>query len=161
MNIYLSIGSNLGDREKNLFEAFERIKKIGYAKSSHIYESEPWGIKDQGNFLNAAIKLITEIEPIELLDMTNFIELEMGRKHKGDSSPRIIDIDIILMGYIIYMDKRLRVPHRKFRDRNFVLIPLNELGSNEVDPVTGYTISELLESCSDKGMVWETGILLQ
>ncbi|MCK4420871.1 2-amino-4-hydroxy-6-hydroxymethyldihydropteridine diphosphokinase [candidate division WOR-3 bacterium] len=161
MKIYLSLGSNLDNREKNLLEAYKRISEIGETKGSHIYRTEPWGREDLSEFLNACVSIETATQLQKLLQLFQGIEEDMGRERKERWESRIIDIDILLGGNTIYKNSKLEVPHIHLKKRRFYLEPLSEIAKDERDPLTGKTIQELLKECSDEKKVWKTGIILQ
>lgn len=128
MIYYLGLGANLGTREKTLRRAIECIKKIPAVKLKRVssfYESEPWGVEGQPNYINAAIKIFTELEPLALLDELQRIELELGRVRREHWGARTIDLDI-LYGADISCE-RLTVPHKFLFERDFALIPLKEI----------------------------------
>ena len=128
MIFYLGLGANLGEREKNLRRAIERIKKIPAVKLlrvSSFYETEPWGVVGQPNYLNAAIKISTELEPLKLLDELQRLELELGRIRREHWGARTIDIDILYGAEISC--ERLTVPHKFLFERDFALVPLAEI----------------------------------
>ncbi len=130
MIVYLGLGANLGEREKNLRRAIEFIKKIPAVKLlrvSSFYESEPWGVENQPNYLNAAIKISTSLEPPTLLDELQKIELELGRIRREHWGARTIDIDILFIEGLKIFSERLIVPHKFLFDRDFALIPLAEI----------------------------------
>ena len=130
MICYVGLGANLGEREKNLRRAIERVKKIPAVKLlrvSSFYESEPWGVEGQPNFINAAIKISTTLEPLELLDELQRIESELGRVRLEHWAPRTIDLDILLIDGREIFSERLTVPHKFLFDRDFALIPLAEI----------------------------------
>jgi 2-amino-4-hydroxy-6-hydroxymethyldihydropteridine diphosphokinase len=128
---YLGLGSNVGDREDNLRRAVAALREHGVdvEAASSLYETEPVGeILDQPDFLNAAIRIRTELEPLQLLDVCKGIEAELGRMFGGPRhGPRPIDIDLLLLGDIELDNERLRLPHREVTSRRFVLAPLLEL----------------------------------
>ena len=128
MELYLGLGANLGEREKNLRRAIELIKKIPLVKLlrvSSFYESEPWGVEGQPNYINAAIKISTTLEPLILLDELQRIELELGRIRREHWGARTLDIDILFGAEISH--ERLTVPHKFLFERDFALIPLAEI----------------------------------
>lgn len=128
VRIYLSLGTNLGDREANLEEAVRLLKeKIRVGKVSSLYETEPWGFKDQDRFLNIALEGETDLSPLDLLDFTQSVELAMKRVKTRVYGPRIIDVDILLYGDVEMDGERLTIPHPKMKERAFVLIPLDEI----------------------------------
>lgn len=128
MIYYLGLGANLGEREKNLRRAIELIKKIPAVelkRVSSFYETEPWGVEGQPNYLNAAIKISTTLEPLALLDELQRIELELGRIRREHWGARTLDIDILYGAEISH--ERLTVPHKFLFERDFALIPLAEI----------------------------------
>ena len=128
MILYLGLGANLGERKKTLRRAIERIKKIPATKLlrvSSFYETEPWGVVGQPHYLNAAVKIFTEREPLDLLDELQRIEAELGRVRRQRWEARLIDIDILFGAEISH--ERLTVPHKFLFDRDFALIPLMEI----------------------------------
>lgn len=130
MICYIGLGANLGNRVKNLRAAIERIKKISDTKLlrvSNFYETAAWGLTDQPDFINAAIKIRTNLPPLKLLDELQKIERELGRKKLGHWSPRTIDLDILLIEGLEFSSDRLTVPHKFLRQRDFVLVPLSEI----------------------------------
>ncbi|MCK9186080.1 2-amino-4-hydroxy-6-hydroxymethyldihydropteridine diphosphokinase [Candidatus Gracilibacteria bacterium] len=125
---YLSLGSNLGDRENFLKKAISEIKKIAkIKKKSKIYETSPVGYKNQGNFLNMVISIETAVSPKELLENLQKIEKELGREKKIKNGPRTIDIDILTYEDTIVDEPNLKIPHPRMYERKFVLVPLLEL----------------------------------
>lgn len=114
---------------------------------SQFYESEPWGFKSENMFLNAALKLRTELPPLELLSVLKQIEREMGRTEKTGSEyhDRIIDIDILLYDSLVMQDPRLTIPHPLMTERKFVMEPLAEIAPAFVHPVLKLTMAELNE----------------
>ena len=128
---YLGLGSNVGDRAANLRAAREALGRHGVevTASSSVYETEPQGeVLDQPDFLNAAVRIETELEPEELLDACKEVEAELGRVAGGPRhGPRPIDVDLLLLGDLEYESDRLRLPHRDVLTRRFVLVPLLEL----------------------------------
>ena len=130
MIFYLGLGGNLGDRVKNLRGALERIKKIPQTKLlsvSSFYETAAWGVENQPDYLNAAAKISTELEPLKLLDELQKIELELGRVRLEHWGARTLDIDILLAEDLKINSVRLKVPHPFLFERDFVLIPLAEI----------------------------------
>lgn len=126
--IYLSLGSNIGNRKENLLKAVKLIQKNSInSKVSNIYETEPIGYKDQNDFLNCALRIETNIEPKKLIKKTQEIEKELLRKKTFEKGPRTIDIDIIeIVNYEINSEE-LTIPHPGYKKRLFVLIPLLEV----------------------------------
>lgn len=132
MNVYLSIGTNLGDKEANLHRAINEIeRRIGPVRAQSAFiTTEPWGFESRNNFLNAAVCIDTEMSPLELLHATQQIERDLGRTTKsaaGTYSDRIIDIDILLYGREHIETPELTIPHPLMQERDFVMIPLNQI----------------------------------
>ena len=130
--VYLSLGSNLGDKEQNLASAVSEIaRRIGdITAQSAFLETEPWGFDSENTFLNAAVCVETELSPYELLHTTQQIERDLGRKQKsekGQYHDRIIDIDILLYDDLHIQTPELTIPHPLMQQRDFVLIPLKEI----------------------------------
>lgn len=131
-SVYLSLGTNIGHKEQNMLTAISKIREmIGVVRrQSSFIETEPWGFSSENTFLNAAILVETELSPLELLHITQQIELEMGRRqksHGGEYHDRIIDIDILLYDDIKMSTEELTIPHPLMTERDFVMIPLNEI----------------------------------
>lgn len=132
VDCYLSLGTNLGDKEHNLNEAIRLIgERIGdVVKTSSFLETEPWGFASKNTFINACVKVVTDLSPREVLVMTQEIERELGRKRKskgGIYHDRLIDIDILLYGEMTVDEPDLQIPHPLMNERDFVMIPLNEI----------------------------------
>lgn len=130
--VYLSLGTNLGDRERNLTDAIARIgEMIGIVEcQSSFIATEPWGFVSDNAFLNAVVKVSTQLSPHDLLHRTQQIEREMGRTVKSDGGcyhDRIIDIDILLYDDTCISTPELTIPHPLMYQRDFVMIPLNEI----------------------------------
>ena len=127
--IFLGLGTNLDNREKNLSSAIELInKQIGtIIKKSSIHKTKAWGKTDQPDFLNMVIKIETKLDPQKLLKQCLSIENELGRIRKEKWGERIIDIDILYFNDLIINDENLKIPHPLIQEREFVLKPLNEI----------------------------------
>jgi 2-amino-4-hydroxy-6-hydroxymethyldihydropteridine diphosphokinase len=148
----IGIGSNIGNKRENFFEAVERVGKLPdtrVIKESSLYESEPLGdAKDW--YVNGAIEIETKFKPEALLEKFKNIERTMGRKKvKKRWGARIIDLDILLFDLAVVKKKNLRVPHPEMASRKFVLIPLSEIAPQVIHPELGVTISELLINVKD------------
>ena len=142
--VYLSLGSNVGDRAANLNSALERLGDLGtIEKVSSLYETEPVEFTAQPWFLNCAVKLDTEKMPKQLLAGILDLEREMGRRRTQKKGPRAIDIDILLFGNSIIETKGLTVPHPAMHQRRFVLEPLAEIAPEVRHPVFKRTVREL------------------
>ncbi len=152
--VFLSLGSNLGDKSNHLRTAIEHIEKqIGSVMSrSAFYITEPWGFESDNAFMNAVIEVETDLSPIELLYTTQAIEKTMGRTFKsvrGKYADRIIDIDILLYGDRIINTRDLALPHPHLHERLFVLEPLAEIAPETLHPVLHKTFSQLLFSLQE------------
>ena len=138
--VYLSIGSNLGDLEKNLAFAYNNLKSVlKNIKSSSLFKTEPMYNTDQHEFLNAVFYGETNLVSYELLDYIHTLEDKAGRDRAkaGWKGPRPLDIDILLYGNTVSDDPVLTIPHPGIKERGFVLIPLTEIAPDLADPVTG------------------------
>ncbi|MGA8311243.1 MAG: 2-amino-4-hydroxy-6-hydroxymethyldihydropteridine diphosphokinase [Terriglobales bacterium] len=145
--VYLSLGSNVGDRAANLNAAIERLRTLGEVVAvSSFYETEPVEFAAQPWFLNCAVKLNTEKMPKQLLNAVLEIEKEIGRKRLKKKGPRTIDIDILLFGNSIIDTKGLTVPHPAMHERRFVLEPLAEIAPEVRHPVFKRTAWELRDT---------------
>jgi len=131
VKVYLSIGTNLGDKDQNIINAIAEIgSKIGVVrKVSTFYTSEAWGYTSEHKYLNAAILVLTELSPLQILAKTQQIEIMLGREKKTtkEYSDRIIDIDILLFDELEIDTEKLKIPHPKMLERDFVMIPLREI----------------------------------
>lgn len=144
--VYLSLGSNLGNKKENLEKAIQNIKEIPdtfVIKKSKIIETEPFGYKEQDNFLNSCIEITTLLYPKELLNKLLEIEKSMGREKKIKWGPRIIDLDIIFYNKELIEDEDLVIPHPYMEYRSFVLEPLEEISPHFVHPLLNKRISTL------------------
>ena len=141
---YLSLGSNLGDREALLNQALERLQAAGVrtVRRSTIHETEPQDFRDQPWFLNIAVEVETDLTPQELLAAIWRIETEMGRQRTVPKGPRTIDIDILFFANLIIATPELEIPHPRLTERRFVLDPLSEIAPDLQHPITGKTIRE-------------------
>jgi len=152
--VYLSLGSNLGDREANLRNAIERLRGVGNPVAiSSFYETEPIDVVSQPWFLNCAVKLDTEKMPRQLITAILSLEQEMGRQRKQQKAPRTIDIDILLFGSSMIDIPSLTIPHPRMHERRFVLEPLAEIAPDARHPVFKRTIRELREALPPGQMV--------
>jgi 2-amino-4-hydroxy-6-hydroxymethyldihydropteridine diphosphokinase len=148
--VYLSLGTNLGNKTGNLLQAIGEIaEKIGVLSAiSSVYETKPWGFESENNFLNMVVCVDTVLTPEEILTLTQFIEKSIGRTKKTDDSyhDRFIDIDLITYNDLILQLETLQLPHPLFHERRFVLEPFNEIAPNYVHPVLNKQVTELLNA---------------
>lgn len=148
--VYLGLGTNLGDKRFNITNAIELIKEwIGQVTGlSTIYSSEPCGFKSDNQFYNAVVRIETTLSPLELLEKTQLIEQKIGRSTKSVNhiyTDRIIDIDILLYdNQIINIKNKLEIPHPEMLNRDFVLIPLAEIDSKLIHPITHLKIENYI-----------------
>ena len=153
----IALGSNLesneiGNREANLREAIERLRELGEVREvSSFYDTEPVGYVDQPRFLNGALLLETELEPLELMRGLLEIERGMGREREGAvaKGPRVIDLDLLLYGQSVMNTAELTLPHPEMQERRFVLEPLAEIAPGMVHPVLGVRVGEMLSGLGE------------
>lgn len=154
--VLLSVGSNVGDRHRNIELAFELLVEkqiLTNAVMSSYYETEPVGILDQDWFLNVAIAGSTKLCSDDLLLACKEIELQIGREKRKRWHKREIDIDIILFGNEVVNTEELQIPHPRLYKRRFVLLPANEIAAKSRVPTFDMTIEELLSECNDTSKV--------
>lgn len=147
--IYLSLGSNLGDKEDNLRQAVERISAVPgvrILKRSSLYRTDPVGYTEQDWFLNAVLKVESDLSPLDFLDRTQAIEKDLGRQRLIHWGPRTIDIDMLLFNGEVIDHPRLRVPHPEMTKRLFVLVPLHEVDPDVPIPQAG-AVKDVLKDC--------------
>jgi len=141
---YLSLGSNISNREANLETAIKEINGLGkVTKKSSTYETEPVDYKNQPYFLNLVLLLETDLTPAELIIKLQEIEHKMGRIKEIEKGPRNIDIDIIFYNQEVIKTEHLQIPHPSYIRRNFVLGPMSEIEPEYLDPITNKKIIEL------------------
>ena len=144
MEVYLSLGSNLGDRRANLKKALRLLSEgVEIVKVSSVYDTEPIDVGEQQRFLNLMCCVNTNISPVQLLSFIKDIESSMGRDLSLRNVPRVVDIDIIFYGDIIIESPELVIPHPRMRERAFVLVPFAEIAPEVVHQVTGERIGDL------------------
>ena len=161
MNIvFLQLGSNLGNRKLLLEDAIiaiaERVGEV--VKRSKVYESTPWRVEGQENYLNQILKVETELQADTVLSIILDIEKNLGRLRLEKWGERLIDIDIIFYNDSIIETAELCVPHKHMHERMFVLIPLHNIASDMVHPKYNKTVDELLQICTDKELVIEYAV---
>jgi len=151
-DVFIALGSNVGDREVNIKTAIEKIRQRGIkvVKISDIIETEPYGYVDQPKFLNAVLQAETLLSPRELLNTLQEIEKEMGRERKIKWGPRNIDLDIIFYNGLIFNDEDLKIPHPDAHNRIFVIKPLAQIAEDFIHPVLKITVKEILKSLDSK-----------
>ena len=153
--IILSIGTNIGDRERNIENAIVALGEIGKVTAiSPIYTSEPWGFESENGFYNIALTMESELLPLDLLRETQRIEKELGRTTKTTTeyADRVIDIDIIAYGQTIIETPELTIPHKLMHLRNFVLYPLADITPNWVHPILQLSVQELKNKSEDNNI---------
>ena len=148
---YLALGSNMGNKEENINTAIvnidnDRLTKV--VKKSDMVETKPYGYENQDNFVNGAIKVKTLRTPYELLQLANNTENNLYRERTIHWGPRTIDVDIILYDDIVMDEERLTIPHKQMHLRDFVLVPLMQIGSGAVNKVFNKTVAQLLKECT-------------
>jgi 2-amino-4-hydroxy-6-hydroxymethyldihydropteridine diphosphokinase len=146
---YLSLGSNLGDKRRNIENALVLItERVGEIRAlSGFIETEPWGYDSDEHYLNIAVEVVTELKPVELLVVTQAIERDAGRKNKtinGEYHDRTMDIDILLYDDLIINTSDLTIPHPLMHLRTFVLQPLSEIAPHVTHPVLRKSIAEIV-----------------
>ncbi len=147
VNIYLSLGSNMGDRRGNLERALKLLsQKMEMDVVSFIYDTAPMGNALQPRFLNLVCAATTSLTPTELLTFVKEIEKAMGRQPAPRNSPRLIDIDILFYGNQVIKTPELIIPHPRLTKRAFVLVPLTEIAPDFMHPVVGKTIKQILQA---------------
>ena len=157
----IALGSNVGDTLANLKEAVSRLEENGcrVLKTSHLYQTEPWGYADQDDFLNGAVLIETDLAPFALLDVTQGIERTMGRKKLFLNGPRNIDLDILIYEDETVRSDRLTIPHPRLGERLFVLRPLMDIVPDMTVPGRG-TVAELFAAYRGDERVEETNLVL-
>jgi 2-amino-4-hydroxy-6-hydroxymethyldihydropteridine diphosphokinase len=154
---YLLLGSNMGNREAFLSKALTEIDtKIGkIIKKSKTYQTEPWGEKEQEDFLNIAVEIETKLKPKKILEKIHEIEKLLDREETYKWGPREIDIDILFYGEEMISEVDLTIPHPFIHERKFTLIPLSEIAPELYHPIMGANILDLLMECEDQSEVIE------
>jgi 2-amino-4-hydroxy-6-hydroxymethyldihydropteridine diphosphokinase len=153
--VYISLGSNVGDREQQIAAAVQALgtRGIRIVRQSSIYSTEPVDVATQGWFLNCVLEVETDLMPRQLLRVLQEIENELGRKHTVLRGPRVIDLDILLYGSSVIRTPELEVPHPRMTQRRFVLVPLAEIAPTLRHPIENKSVEELLAETEDRSVV--------
>ena len=151
-DIYLLLGTNLGDRAANLHRAMQRIEgAVGpVTEASSCYETAAWGVTEQPPFYNQVVRIETALEHEALLRTLQDIERQLGKVKVGHWRERLIDLDILYYGNRLVRTPRLTLPHPELQNRRFTLVPMSELAPQFVHPVLGKTQAQLLDACADQ-----------
>lgn len=148
---YISLGGNVGNTQEIFQEALKEVeKRIGnILQQSSLYQTAAWGNTEQNDFLNQVVWIESALEANQLLDSLLTIELLFGRERKEPWGPRTLDLDLLFFNQEIIQTDHLMVPHPRIKERKFILVPLNEIAVDYIDPQTGKTIEAILQDCSD------------
>jgi 2-amino-4-hydroxy-6-hydroxymethyldihydropteridine diphosphokinase len=148
---FLLLGTNVGDRQLHLQHALKKIAgNTGtIVETSSVYETQPWGVTNQDNYLNMALQLETRLSVNELFEKLQEIEASEGRSNTARNAPRTLDIDILFFDGLVLESERLTIPHPRLHLRRFVLEPLVEIAPGIIHPVLRKPVNELLQDCTD------------
>ena len=145
-NYYIALGTNVGNYINNFSHAIVELKKIGQViKMANIYKSKPYGYLKQNFFYNSMVHLKSELLPTELMHKIQLIEKKLKKNKRIINGPRKIDLDIIFWGYKMFNNRELSIPHPRVSERDFVLFPLQDIAPNFRDPVSKFTVKELIK----------------
>ncbi len=155
-NVFLGLGSNVGERMEYLQKAVDGIAEFpetDIMKVSSVYKTEPVGVKEQQDFYNAAVWLVTRLGAHDFHARMKALEQTIGRQRTFRWGPREIDIDILLFGDSIVDEALLKIPHREMAERRFVLAPLSEIAPDIIHPISRETVESLAAKCTDTSAV--------
>ncbi|MEJ2109237.1 MAG: 2-amino-4-hydroxy-6-hydroxymethyldihydropteridine diphosphokinase [Acidobacteriota bacterium] len=151
---YISAGSNIGDKDKNLEHALKKLEAAGaVAQTSPIFETEPVGYEDQPWFLNMVVGMDTRMSARDLLRCCMQIETSQGRTRSFKNAPRTLDLDILFYGDLVLEERDLCIPHPRLTERRFVLVPLARIAPDLVHPIIRKSIRTLLHECKDTSWI--------
>lgn len=154
--VILSLGSNLGDRESNLLKVIKYLNNyniLNELKISNIYETPPFGVDDQPDYLNMCISGYTNQSALTLISLLKNLEIEIGRIDRGKWKEREIDIDILFYEDLVLNNEKLILPHPRLHERKFVLTPATEIEANFIHPIFEKPLIKLLEECKDDSVL--------
>ena len=152
-NVYLALGTNLGDRPGNLTRALQSLRACATVEQvSRCYETKPVGYEDQPDFLNLTCFVTTALSPLQLLQNLKDIEQKMGRRASVRNAPRPIDIDILFFDDLVVNSTELTIPHPRMNERAFVLVPLADIASEILHPILKLSVREMLERVDRRGI---------
>jgi 2-amino-4-hydroxy-6-hydroxymethyldihydropteridine diphosphokinase len=156
MRMFLGLGSNMGDREQHLRHALDSLqqRQVQVLRSASLYLTEPRDFTDQPWFVNTIAEVNTNLDPLELLELCLSVEREAGRVRDQLRGPRPIDIDILFCEGLQLGTATLTVPHPRYAERRFVLVPLAELVPDFRDPARNLSVQQLIDICPDEGQVY-------